>query len=244
MRSTSSAIASSAGLVMSGRAPRARAPSSSDSARTGQHHPALKRPAVRGAVAGAIVLVASAGLRAEASAQAATRGATVVLAPGARVRVTSSATGRIVGTLVPTGPDSIGVALGAGSSIVLSNAGISRVELSAGVRRQGWRGAGVGLLAGAGMGGVIGLATYRRTHCEDPVLDVLVCSFVDRTSRSVTVIADAAIGGTVGAIAGALIGQVAREQWIRVPVLPDGTRIGWVSPSATHGPGLGLAIAY
>jgi hypothetical protein len=184
----------------------------------------------------AIALGAVASVPRFIAAQTAQHGVSVDLASGARVRVTAPAAGRIVGTLLRATADSIRIELANGSSVAFPADGISQLELSTGVQRRGWKGAGIGLLAGAGTGAVIGLATYRRTECDEPVLETFVCSFVDRTSRDVTVIADAAMVGTLGAIVGALIGHAARESWVRVPLLQGGVRIGLAtSMRAAHG---------
>jgi len=198
-------------------------------------HPSL---ALRAVFIIATALAASTPPR--AIAQTARDGASLVVAPGARVRVTTPATGRIVGTLVSATTDSLHIEVANGSSIAYPTVGISQIELSTGVQRRGWKGAGIGLLVGAGVGGVIGLATYRRTECGEPVLEQLVCSFVDRTSREVTVIADGAMVGTVGAIVGALVGHAGRESWVRVP-LPGGVRAGLVRPIGRERIGIGFA---
>ena len=185
-----------------------------------------------------ILVGALAGTSQRAVSQSTTHGASVGLAPGSRVRVTAPATGRLVGTLVSATADSVQVELTAGSSVTLPRTSLSALELSAGVRRQGWRGAGIGLLVGAGVGGVIGLATYRSVECYDNVVEGFFCDLVNRTSRSVTVVSDAAMVGTAGAIVGALIGQVGHESWVRVPLLRERTRVGMVGRS-----GFGVTIA-
>ena len=167
----------------------------------------------------------------------------VDLAPGARIRVTAPATGRLVGTLIQATTDSVRVELASGSSIAFPAAELTRLELSTGVQRRGWKGAGVGLLVGAGVGGVIGLATYRRTQCDEPVLETFLCSFVDRTSRDVTVIADAAMVGTVGAVVGALIGHAGRESWVRVPLVRERARVGLTTSPRGARPSLRIAVA-
>ena len=173
-----------------------------------------------------------------AAAQDAASGASVVVTPGSRVRVTAPATGRIVGTLLMASDDSVRIELAGGSSVGLPRASLSALEVSGGVRRSGWRGAGIGLLVGAGVGGAIGLATYRSAECYDNVVEGFFCDIVNRTSRSVTVVSDAAMVGTAGAIVGALIGRVGRETWVRVPLLRDRTRVGPVGRS-----GFGVTIA-
>jgi hypothetical protein len=89
-----------------------------------------------------------------------------------------------------------------------------------------WRGAGIGLLVGAGIGGAVGLATYRRAECYDNAVEGFFCDIVNRTSRSVTIVSEAAMAGIAGALVGALIGQVGRETWVRVPLARERTRVG------------------
>ena len=95
--------------------------------------------------------------------------------------------------------------------------------MSAGVQRRTWQGAGIGFLAGGGIGAVVGLATYHRTECIDSqIAQGFVCPFIDDISRQTSVIIDAALIGTAGTIVGALIGHVAHETWIPVSL----TRLG------------------
>jgi hypothetical protein len=197
---------------------------------------------VRGFTFCVIALGEVAAMAGSATAQATSDRVSVVLVPGARVRVSAPATGQVVGTLVRATDDTVRVALANGSSIAFPSASLSRLELSAGVQHRGWKGAGIGLLAGAGVGSVIGLATYRRTQCDEPLLETFVCSFVDQTSRQVTVVADAAMVGTVGAIVGALVGHAARESWVRVPLPRDGVRMGLTTSMRGSRRELGVAL--
>ena len=193
---------------------------------------------MRTAITVALVLGSAAAASRTTEAQASPSSASVDLSPGARVRVTSPATGRVVGTLQPAADDSVRLELASGSSLSLPKSSLSDLEVSAGIRRDGWRGAGIGLLVGAGVGGVIGLATYRRAECYDNPIEGFLCDIVNRTSRSVTVVSDAAMVGTAGAIVGALIGHVGRESWVRVFLLRERTRVGVVRRS-----GFGVTIA-
>ena len=193
----------------------------------------------RGARMLVLAIGPAAGVPAIAAAQG---GASVELLSGARVRVTTPATGRFVGTVVSATADSVRVELAGGASMALPTPAITQLELSTGARRQGWRGAGIGLLVGAGVGGAIGLATYRRTQCDDPILDAIVCSLVDQTSRSVTMISDATLGGAAGALVGALIGSVPHERWVRVP-LERTVRVG-LAPMPHHTVGLAVHAAF
>jgi hypothetical protein len=175
----------------------------------------------------ALVLVAVVAMPSVAAAQISAPAVSVVLAPGARVRVTTPATGRIVGTVVSAEDDSLRVALASGSSLAIPRSGFSGLELSTGTKGQGWRGAGIGLLVGAGIGGAVGLATYRRSECYDDPVEGFFCDLVNHTSRSVTVASDAAVGGLAGVIVGALLGQAAgREQWLPVTLAGMGVRVG------------------
>ena len=199
---------------------------------------------VRVLVAVALAHTAVAGAPRRAPAQTARDEASVVVAQGSRVRVSTPAAGRIVGTLLRAATDSVVIEVASGSSLAFPAAGVSQLELSTGVQRRGWKGAGVGLLVGASVGAAIGLATYRRTDCDEPLLDAFVCSFVDRTSQQVTVIADAAMVGSVGAIVGALIGHAGHESWVRVPRPRDGTRVGLTTSLRGSSRGLGIAIVF
>jgi hypothetical protein len=201
-------------------------------------------PALRAMAVIAIVSGSAASAPRPAFAQTAPDGASVTVAPGSRIRVATPATGRIVGTLLSATSDSLHLEVVNGSSIAFPVASVSQLELSAGVRRNGWKGAGIGLLAGAGVGGVIGLATYRRTECDEPVLELFVCSFIDQTSRNVTVVADAALAGTVGAVVGALIGHVGRESWVRVPLARDGVRVGLATTTVGSRRGIGIGVVF
>lgn len=192
----------------------------------------------RRAIVVVIMLGAAVVVPHRAAAQEAANAASVVVTPGSRVRVTTPATGRVVGTLLMASDDSVRIELAGGSSVGLPRANLSGLEVSGGVRRNGWRGAGIGLLVGAGVGGAIGLATYRRAECYDNVIEGFFCDIVNRTSRSVTVMSDAAMVGTAGAIVGALIGQIGRETWVRVPLLRERTRVGTVGRW-----GFGITIA-
>jgi len=165
-----------------------------------------------------IVVALSVCLPGEATGQSVMPHASMALAPGARMRVTLPGTEPFVGTLLLATNDSVRIDLASGSAITLPTSRLTRLELSAGVQRHGWKGAGIGLLSGAAVGGVIGFATYRRSSCVPNALAQIFCDLIDRTSREVTVAGDAALAGTAGALVGALIGRVGHETWIPVSV--------------------------
>jgi hypothetical protein len=98
---------------------------------------------VRGLAALALTIAVTASVAGELSAQAVPP-ASIDLAPGARVRVTVPGMGRFVGTLPQATNDSLRIELASGSSITLPASRLTRLELSAGVQRHGWKGAGIG----------------------------------------------------------------------------------------------------
>jgi len=102
-----------------------------------------------------------------------------------------------------------------------------RLDVSGGIRRRSWQGAGIGFLAGAGVGAVVGLATYRRSDCGDSAVgQALVCPLIDGVSREVTVYGDALLIGSATAIVGALIGHRGHETWVPATV----ARVGDLRP--------------
>jgi hypothetical protein len=189
-------------------------------------------------------LFASFGSARDLAAQGASAPPAVSLSPGARIRVTSPGTDRFEGTFRGGTADSIQIGLENGASVALATSSLTRLELSAGVRRQGRRGAAIGLLVGAGVGGAIGLATYRIPECEPSLVEVIFCSVIEKTSREVTVIADATLVGTAGAVVGALIGHAGRETWVPVSLASPVRRVGFVLRSDRLGSGLGMSIGF
>jgi hypothetical protein len=144
---------------------------------------------------------------------------------GSRIRIGTSDAVPFVGTLVRGSADTLVVELPSGSSVALPQARITRLDVSGGIRRRTWQGAGVGFLAGAGAGTAVALATYRRSDCGDSEIGQgIICPWLDGISREATVIVDAALLGAAGTIVGALIGHVGHETWIPVSL----TRVGEV----------------
>ena len=187
--------------------------------------------------AAAIVMGLAGCLAHDAFAQSAAPRLSIDLAPGSRVRITVPATKPVVGRLIDATNDSLRVELASGSSVTLPTASLSAIELSTGVRRHPYKGAAIGFLSGAAVGGAIGFATYRRTDCLDDAVAQVFCGFIDQTSRQVTVVGDAALAGVVGGAIGLVIGQSARESWVRVPMLGERTRIGMVGRA-----GVGVSV--
>jgi hypothetical protein len=165
---------------------------------------------------------------------------------GSRVRIATPDAVPFVGTLVRGSADTLVVELPSGSSLALPQARITRLDVSGGVRRRTWQGAGIGFLTGAGVGTVVALATYRRSDCGDSAIGQgILCPWLDGISRQATVIVDGALLGTAGTIVGALIGHVGHETWIPVSV----ARVGASSARLTvrrvaRSTGIGVAVGF
>jgi hypothetical protein len=161
--------------------------------------------------------------------------ASAVAAPGSRVRVTAPASVSFVGTLVAVPDDSVRVLAENGANVTLPAAHLT-LERSTGLRSNRKRGAGIGFLSGALLGGLIGSATYSPSPCNGNVNE-RYCPEGEGVSRKTAVPLAAAVGGAAGAFAGALLGHSPRESWQRVPLSTGPSRVGLSER------GIGLRIA-
>jgi hypothetical protein len=138
---------------------------------------------------------------------------------GSRLRIATPDAAPFIATLLRDSADTLVVELPSGSSLALAQPRITRLEVSGGVRHRTWQGAGIGFLAGAGVGTVVALATYRRSDCGNSAIgQKIFCPWLDGVSREATVIVDATLLGAAGTVVGALIGHVGHETWIPVSV--------------------------
>jgi hypothetical protein len=122
-----------------------------------------------------------------------------------RVRVTSAAvpSGRAVGTLVGVDDSSVTLSLsGKKEAVRLEKSAITQIEIS---RRRGNRGKaiGLGLLAGAVVGGAIGLAgeqdcAPQPSGGNDFTLFSSLCEDLNGTSTAAGVIVGAPVGALIG----------------------------------------------
>jgi hypothetical protein len=135
------------------------------------------------------------------------------LQPGARVRVTAPGivAGRYVGTVLSRSGDTLQLGGPNAAPVTLPMNRITSLEISRGKSRL--RGAGRGVLWGAPIGLVIGLATENSLEsCGD-----FGCSDASSTERGAYVVASVIGGAAWGAGIGALVG---RERWERFEVSP------------------------
>lgn len=133
---------------------------------------------------------------------------------GTRVRVTAPGKDldQHVTTVVEIRGDSIVVLGDRNSSLPIGFADITEIEVSTGKRTHFWRGAGLGL----GIGVVAGLVIGAVTHEEcDP--DPLFGCFLGPETASESAVLGGLTLGSIGLVAGAVIGAVSRtDRWASV----------------------------
>jgi hypothetical protein len=192
----------------------------------------IRRPTTAFALL-ALTLPASSVLRAQSTAPAAV---------GERVRITTPSqrgSYRIVGSVVAVQGDTLMLQsreLATPRPVAFTE--ISNLEVSLGSRGNVRRGLLYGAVIGAGVGGVLGAATYQKPDCAGATW---FCGDAEphRTGAAVA-------GGIVGALAGVIVGGVwgathPSERWARRS-LGSGTRIG-VTP-AGHGAAVSLSARF
>ena len=131
------------------------------------------------------------------------------LHPGQRVRVSSVARLKpVTGVVLASTRDSLLVrAEPAGDTATFAVAQLSRLEVSAGSRTHRLRGAALGFGSGAVLGALVGVATYRKSDCREFCFDF---------GPGADAAAGAVVLGTVGTVAGLLIGWRSSESWVPV----------------------------
>jgi hypothetical protein len=132
--------------------------------------------------------------------------------PGVRVRITesdSATSGPHAGTVVAAGRDTVVVRLDRGGETVpFAVAGISRLDVSQGLKGHTGAGIGLGFLAGVGVGAAVGYNSCGTCGGGED----------DATSKMLSALAWGGIIGAGGALVGGLIGaHYKTDRWEEVP---------------------------
>jgi hypothetical protein len=143
----------------------------------------------------------------------------VPLQIGARVRVSSSTSGRLgsawVGTILAQHGDTLLVlSEGTQDSLTLSLGSITQLEVSSGTHSHVGKGMGLGFLAGALAGVAIGAVTYTAPSCPSNSF----CLDLGPGGPGAAATAYGLVGGLLGAVVGAFIGARETENWAPVAV--------------------------
>lgn len=137
------------------------------------------------------------------------------LSPGTRVRVTPNRAKAtpLIARMVAVRNDSLFVVSDSNRAAAYAAGDVARLETSGGLRRYTMRGAGIGFLAGAGLGAVIGAASYDPPKCQP---DQLFCGLA-HLDQSFSIAVTTALFAGVGTLTGALIGANKEgERWIPI----------------------------
>jgi hypothetical protein len=168
----------------------------------------------------ALAAVAVLGLGVPQTLAAQDTAAAPLPAPGTRVRVTAPALRRpITGTLLDVSADSLRLRRDIhGDTVSVATASLSALEVSAGRRTHRLRDSGIGFLAGAGIGAVVGLATYRKSDCSASCLDF---------GPGFDAVAGGIVFGAAGVVIGFLTGTFPKEVWVPASsASPQRLRVG------------------
>lgn len=151
--------------------------------------------------------------------------------PGTRVRVTTASAGSRSGEVVALTADSVVIAQSATrDTIGFHRAKISRLEISAGERRNTFKGLGLGVLIGAGTGAILGFASGDEKCGE------YTCFMGDAGFKAGAFgILLGVAGGVIGTITGALKKS---DRWVIAPELHA------IAPIIDARGRFGLAIRY
>jgi hypothetical protein len=122
------------------------------------------------------------------------------VAAGSRVRA-STANGRVSGTVVQVGADSVFLRNDGAGPLALAQSDVTRLEVSRGVQTHKLRNGSLGFLAGA----VIGVALIKSGSNENDD-EFGIATAVVGLSAMLT-------GGVLGAVTGAVIGARGHERW-------------------------------
>ena len=163
--------------------------------------------------------------------------APVVLEPKTHIRFASLPNERaVVAEVLVQRGDSLWVRpMKVTDTVALALSMLAHLDVSRGIKRETWRGVGIGLLSGAVAGGALGAALGNRCSPAEPNGS---CS----SSRRMLATIGAFSLGTTGAGVGALIGHAIRsDRWEPVP-LADRVKVAiW---RGGHGRPYGMELGY
>jgi len=159
------------------------------------------------------------------------------LAPGDRVRVETFGNGEtLTATIESVSADQLVLSpVGAGQPLRLSLGQLERLDVARGQQSQWRKGAVIGLIPGAALGGLLGVAMACDSEiagCDNQPGFALGAGFFG-----------AVIGGTATAAVGALVGLAFKtDRWVRVP---DGkTRASLTLTPTEGGMRVGLSVSF
>ena len=180
----------------------------------------------------ALALAHPAALLGQAAPTAAT------LAPGARVRITTSSSGRQIGTVVARQGDTLLVRWPEfTNAVAVPLDGISRLEVSTGRHRRVVKGLVLGSAVGSATGALIGAATYEP--CE--ATELFDC-FLEPESRMQSAVVSGVVGGVLGLVAGSLAGLARHEKWKQVSL--GERRVAFAVTPRAHGTRVGVSLQF
>lgn len=184
-------------------------------------------------LASVVLVVVLAGT---ASAQA-SRSLPPEIQQGARVRVVAPTLGRVSGRVVSTGSDSLALVRDRTADTVrLAASQLQSLDLSVGRHKRRWRGAGIGFVAGAALGAVVGVATYQKPkNCAGQMFCDLGPGF-DATFGAL-------LFGGAGTITGAIVGGGKADDWKPMP-LANRTSLQLFRSRTTKDVELGLSLRF
>jgi hypothetical protein len=156
---------------------------------------------------------------------------------GSRVRVSGAGLERLTGTIVSLAADTLVLRTSSGQTVATPLTAGTRVDVSTGLHRHPWKGAGYGMLGGAALGAAIGAVAFHESQC-DPTN-----TYCLNSGRQESAGEGAIILSTLGVFIGAAAGSIMRtEGWRRVSLAES--HLGLATPTSHGRAELGLALSY
>ena len=165
------------------------------------------------------------------------------LREGTRVRVTTTDGLRFSGRILAADRDSIVVARDSSEAIVsLPPSAVRQLEVSLGISDQMRRSAGIGMLVGGVIGGLVGHLSYQKPErsCKQ---GEFLCIDLSGLDQMMSEMSGALIGFGVGGVIGAVVGSRPQEDWNVVTVHGTALRLD-VAPKLAGGVGFSAHMAF